>query len=336
MAWIEVHQSLLTHRKTLRLCRLLKMDKFAVTGRLMALWCWALDNAQDGVIHIEDLEVVADVMGWEEDYHELSDALLLVGFLNRGEGGLEIHDWQDYAGRLISQREAGRIANANRQRLYRERHPRVSGEVDVTESNTLRNGRVTPNNGPTVPNPTQPNSTQQNHSASSASVSNGYQKSSSSSKPAGAGKPRAVARTTTDSSKDLDYAEKARWVADVPDDLQQSWTVNDRRDALEKMLAHCKEMHWVPHETKYHQWLRDERNHVPENATEVEKLERILATYNKETGKCSNGQTYTNNMDKLRTARREEQAARQREDYRKAWGETELVQLEPGDTNSTH
>ena len=51
MAYIETHQSLLTHRKTLRLGRLLGMDRFCVCGRLMALWCWALDNAPDaGVV----------------------------------------------------------------------------------------------------------------------------------------------------------------------------------------------------------------------------------------------------------------------------------------------
>jgi hypothetical protein len=39
MAFVESHQSLLTHRKTLRLGRRLDIDKVAVAGRLVALWC---------------------------------------------------------------------------------------------------------------------------------------------------------------------------------------------------------------------------------------------------------------------------------------------------------
>lgn len=36
--FIQVQQSLVTHRKTLRLARLLSLDRYAVIGRLVALW----------------------------------------------------------------------------------------------------------------------------------------------------------------------------------------------------------------------------------------------------------------------------------------------------------
>lgn len=45
MSSVQVQQSLVSHRKTLRLARLLSLDRYAVVGRLVALWAWRLDNA---------------------------------------------------------------------------------------------------------------------------------------------------------------------------------------------------------------------------------------------------------------------------------------------------
>lgn len=323
MAWIEVHQSLMTHRKTMRLCRLLKMDNFAVCGRLQALWCWALDNAPDGVIAWADLESLPGVMGWKGEPQKLIDALLESGFVDRsdGESGLLIHDWDDYAGKLIDHRKA----NADRQRAWRER--RKSDTED--DSNTSRNANITvtspSRNGATVPNRTQPNTTV----PSNSSVVSDINHRSSSNKPAPAGKPgsRAPARSPT-TTPELKHTEKARWITDVPEDIGASWSVQDRREALDKMLVWCKEKGYPPSEMRYHNWLRNEKKHVSENASDVEKLEAILATYDKETGKCSNGQTYTNNLGKLREAREREQASRSRQQQRAAVGETSLVLLE--------
>ena len=124
MAYIETHQSLLTHRKTLRLGRLLGMDRFCVCGRLMALWCWALDNAPDGVVAVGDADILADVMGWPGEPAELCAALVSTGFfeLAADDGFYVLHDWYVYAGRLIEQRRA----NAERKR--RERDPIGCGE----------------------------------------------------------------------------------------------------------------------------------------------------------------------------------------------------------------
>ena len=38
MSYAPNYQSVLTHRKTLKLARLLSLDKFSVVGRLIALW----------------------------------------------------------------------------------------------------------------------------------------------------------------------------------------------------------------------------------------------------------------------------------------------------------
>jgi hypothetical protein len=151
MAYVEVHQSLLGHWKTLRLSRMLQMDRFAVVGRLMALWSWAIDNAPEGWVATCDVDLLADVMGWEGEPRTLCDALLTAGFLDSAEGAFVLHEWMDYAGRLMEQRRA----NAKRQQAWRDRNKADdhSSEVrngDVTVTSASRNGATVPNRTPSV------------------------------------------------------------------------------------------------------------------------------------------------------------------------------------------
>lgn len=145
MAYIETHQSLLTHRKTLRLARLLGLDRFGVAGRLMALWCWALDNAPDGFVSRSDGDILADVMGWDGEPAVLCEALVTAGFFELVDGVYLIHDWADYAGRLIEKRKS----DAERKRLSRGGAGRPS-DVQWTSAGHPRDGAGT------VPNPTVP------------------------------------------------------------------------------------------------------------------------------------------------------------------------------------
>lgn len=98
MAYIEVHQSLFTHRKTLKLCRLLSMDRFAVTGRLIALWQWGLDNTPEGDLGEDFPDYVGEVMGWPGDPTPLIEGLAAAGFIEQRaeDGHYLIHDWMDY------------------------------------------------------------------------------------------------------------------------------------------------------------------------------------------------------------------------------------------------
>lgn len=153
MAYIEAHQSLLTHRKTLRLARLVGLDRFAVVGRLLALWCWALDNAPEGVISKADSDILADVMGWpavsagrpsdvqNSDTQLLCDALVTSGFLDDHGDSYLIHDWFDYAGRLIEKRKV----DAERKRRERSNSGQASGahSVQRTSSGHPRDGAGT-------------------------------------------------------------------------------------------------------------------------------------------------------------------------------------------------
>ena len=146
--WIEVHQSLINHRKTLALADALGIKPVQVVGHVVALWTWAIDNApRNGDITVMSPKSLALVMQWDGDPQVFFDKLAQVGFLDVFEDEVFIHNWERYIGRLIDRRES----NADRQRRFRERKsvakPR-NGYVTVTSP--LHNG---------LPNQTEPNRT---------------------------------------------------------------------------------------------------------------------------------------------------------------------------------
>lgn len=117
MAWIESHQEIGHHPKTGRLARALNITRPAAIGHLHLLWHWALDYAEDGDLSDFEAGEIAEAMMWGGEPSELLKALTAAGFMDRDADTLQIHDWDDYAGRLIEQR----MANAEKQRRYRER-----------------------------------------------------------------------------------------------------------------------------------------------------------------------------------------------------------------------
>jgi hypothetical protein len=150
MAWIEVHQSLFTHRKTLELADVLELPEVYVAGHLVALWSWSLDNAPDGILPTSP-RIVARAAQWSGDPGQLVDALLEVGYLDMEGANLCIHDWAMYAGRLVEKRKA----NAERMRQAREANKALTDKERATHVQRTSSARA----GATVPNPTQPNST---------------------------------------------------------------------------------------------------------------------------------------------------------------------------------
>src|SRR5690606_35050042 len=107
MAWSESHQGLAKHPKTLKVARKLNIHTAQAIGHLHMFWWWALDYAQDGEISNCDPEDIAIAADWPGDASEFFDALVSVGFIDRHEDGkATIHDWYDYAGKLIEKRAA--------------------------------------------------------------------------------------------------------------------------------------------------------------------------------------------------------------------------------------
>lgn len=170
MAWIESHQELRHHYKVKRLARELKITTAAAVGHLHFLWWWAVDFVPDGDLSKFDDEEIADAMGYEgKDPGKAKNALVFAGFLdNSKHGSITIHDWREYAGRTLMQREKSKAANRERQKRYRDRQnaPKAalqtgdSGETAdaVTHEQTVSNAditryapsQVTPCNAPTI------------------------------------------------------------------------------------------------------------------------------------------------------------------------------------------
>jgi len=80
-------------------------------GHLHLLWWWALEYAEHGDLSAFDAADIADAAMWEGDSAAFVQALTTAGFMDADQ---RIHDWQDYAGRLLEQRKA----NAARQAAW--------------------------------------------------------------------------------------------------------------------------------------------------------------------------------------------------------------------------
>lgn len=103
MAWIESHQGLRDHPKTSRLARSLGIHRMQAIGHLHALWWWCLSYADDGDLSFFDDGEIADAAGWDGDVSDFARALVSAGWL---EVDRSVHDWHDYAGKLIERRKA--------------------------------------------------------------------------------------------------------------------------------------------------------------------------------------------------------------------------------------
>lgn len=141
MSWIESHQSLLTHRKTIRASALLNINKYLLIGHLHALWWWALDNAEDDGC-LGDLlpEELAEAAGWPvRKAGGFMEALESVGFIDQADCGKRLHNWYRYAGKLNEKRAKDR---------ERKAEGRANSEGTPTE---VGEKSQAPTNLPTVP-----------------------------------------------------------------------------------------------------------------------------------------------------------------------------------------
>ena len=122
--WIESHQSLRNHPKVKKAARIAGVNEFEMIGRIHCLWWWALDYAPDGDLtnySDDDIEAAVD---WTGQPGLFVRSMIECGF--NGHGGLidvtqesrEIHDWFEYAGKLLERR----AANADRMREARATH----------------------------------------------------------------------------------------------------------------------------------------------------------------------------------------------------------------------
>lgn len=120
MAWIEIHQELRDHPKVKRLAKALGMSNVTARGHIVGLWLWSIQYAPDGDLSGYSAEEIADGADWEKDPNDFVDALVAKKLLDRENGRLLIHDWEEMGLRLLrSMRE--------NKRKSRERHDAEKG-----------------------------------------------------------------------------------------------------------------------------------------------------------------------------------------------------------------
>lgn len=153
--WIEAHQALGRHPKLLRLAHLLGCNPPQAVGHLMYLWWWAVDYAADGDLTGYPAEMIARICHWDGDPEAFIRALLECGrtpnspgFLEQDEEGrLLIHDWHDYAGRLLQRRERdkARYRRLREARRVQAPSPPQPGHPNAerTRAERVRNGEST-------------------------------------------------------------------------------------------------------------------------------------------------------------------------------------------------
>ena len=155
MAWIESNQEIGRHPKTKKLARLLDISIVAAIGHLHYLWWWALDFAQDGYIGKYDEFDIAEACMWVGEHQCFVDALIQAGFVDKTEAGLSIHDWFDYAGRLIIQKDIKKEKTKERVKRFRDKSSKTcNADVMLCNAPTVPNLTVP---DPTIHNPTVPN-----------------------------------------------------------------------------------------------------------------------------------------------------------------------------------
>ena len=108
MAWFEAHETMAKHPKTLKLARLLNTDRRYAVGLLHDLFSWGLSAAgKHGELRDMAAEDIASALDLPKRKGLLAvEALVASGYLEYDGTRYAIHDWYDYAGKLMDRREA--------------------------------------------------------------------------------------------------------------------------------------------------------------------------------------------------------------------------------------
>lgn len=135
MVWLQSHQELRSHPKTVKAARMLGVDLPTMIGHLHLLWWWALDHAPDGDLSKFDDEDIA--MG-ADFYREGKDFVRVLmtcgpkgrpGFLTKD---YLLHDWNEYGGKYQRRVEiAKQAAEARWSKNSQEQATMIDTEKDA-------------------------------------------------------------------------------------------------------------------------------------------------------------------------------------------------------------
>ncbi len=123
--WIELHQEMPRHPKTLALAQALKVSRREAVGILVDLWTWGLSCAdEDGSLKAIGDEGIALALDWPiKKAGRLVEAFVRCGWLDRlDDGTYRLHDWPDYTSKLSEKRkDAERKRKARKHGQSREK-----------------------------------------------------------------------------------------------------------------------------------------------------------------------------------------------------------------------
>ena len=105
MAWLKIDQTLRDHHKICDAADDLKLDPAHMTGMMVLLWLWAIDNAPTGSLAGISAGSIARGAQYTGDAEAFVEVLKRRNLLDDGPDGLQIHDWEETAGTLIEKRK---------------------------------------------------------------------------------------------------------------------------------------------------------------------------------------------------------------------------------------
>lgn len=171
--WIELHQEMPRHPKTLALAQALKISRREAVGLLIDLWTWGL-NCADETGHLRGItnEGIAMAMDWPgRQAAKLVNALVDCGWIDGENGSYCLHDWADYTSRLSDKRkDAERKREARKRAKQEDKSTENPQNVPGQSADSPRKNTVNPRAGITEPNLTEPYITTSNLNAASIPV----------------------------------------------------------------------------------------------------------------------------------------------------------------------
>lgn len=171
--WIELHQEMPRHPKTLALAQALKISRREAVGLLIDLWTWGL-NCADETGHLRGItnEGIAMALDWSgRQAAKLVNALVDCGWIDGENGNYSLHDWADYTSRLSDKRkDAERKREARKRAKQADESPKNPQNVPGQSADSPRKNTVNPRAGITKPNQTKPYITTSNNNPASIPV----------------------------------------------------------------------------------------------------------------------------------------------------------------------
>lgn len=102
MAWLESHQGIQGHPKTLQLASRMGWDIYTTVGRLHCFWWWCLEYAPTGDLRKFSDAILAQSVGLHpSEGGVFLEAMVESEWIDRGKNLLRVHDWVEYAGRYL-------------------------------------------------------------------------------------------------------------------------------------------------------------------------------------------------------------------------------------------